>query len=109
MATRKSRGRSNWGREQSRLKPEFTRAEVLFILRRDGFQCHVCGQDGADEADHVIPLAEGGAHSVDNGAAIHAEPCHKNKTTEEARRGYERRRALLRLDPEPNPFDVQET
>ena len=106
MAKRKP---SNWGREQSRLKPEFKPWQVRAILRRDRYICHVCGGEGADQADHVIPLAEGGANHTDNGAAIHAEPCHKNKTQEESRRGYARHRAQLRLPPESHPFDVQET
>ena len=99
------RSRSNWGREKSRLKPEFKSWQVRFILNRDHGVCHVCGQPGADQADHVIPLAEGGANHTDNGAAIHAEPCHKNKTQDESRRGYERHRAQFRLPPDPHPFD----
>ncbi len=102
-----SRGRSNWGREKSRAKPEFTTGQVKFILRRDRFICHVCGGEGADQADHVIPLAEGGAHSIENGAAIHGDPCHDKKTREEAQRGYARYRAQLRLPPDPHPFDQE--
>lgn len=103
------RSRSNWGREQSRAKPEFTAAQRKFILRRDRFVCHVCGGEGANQADHVIPLAEGGAHHVDNGAAIHDTPCHDNKTREEAARGYARRMAQLKLPREPHPFFDQES
>lgn len=95
---------SNWGREKSRNKPEFKPWQVRFIMNRDRGICHVCGGEGADQADHVIPLAEGGAHHTDNGAPIHSEPCHKNKTQDEARRGYERRRAMLSLPKDPHPF-----
>lgn len=109
MATRKSRGRSNWGREKSLAKPEFKPWQVRFILNRDRGICHVCGGEGATEADHVIPVAEGGPNHTDNGAPIHPSPCHENKTREEAERGYARYRAQLRLPPEPHPFDVQET
>lgn len=28
---------------------------VAWILRRDGYVCWLCGHDGADTADHVIP------------------------------------------------------
>jgi 5-methylcytosine-specific restriction protein A len=55
------------------------------ILRDDG-RCHVCGEHGANEADHVIALSEGGADTLDNMAAIHSEPCHREKTAAEARR-----------------------
>lgn len=57
-----------------------------FVLHRDDGVCHVCGKPGADEADHVIPLAEGGEDHVDNMRAIHSKPCHAAKTQEEARR-----------------------
>lgn len=60
------------------------------ILRRDEGRCHVCGEYGADQVDHVIPLAEGGADDDSNLAAIHGEPCHKQKTQAEAQRARAR-------------------
>lgn len=57
-----------------------------FVLYRDEGICHICGEPGADEADHVIPLAEGGEDHVDNMKAIHAKPCHEAKTQAEAAR-----------------------
>jgi 5-methylcytosine-specific restriction endonuclease McrA len=39
------------------------------ILMRDGFVCHICGNDVEPEDvsfDHVIPLSKGGRHSMDN-------------------------------------------
>ena len=62
----------------------------LYILRRDHGICHVCGEGGSDQADHIIPLAEGGPDTTQNMGAIHAKPCHEHKTLEEARRGRER-------------------
>lgn len=56
------------------------------ILARDQHICHVCGGFGADEADHVQPLGEGGADTDENMAAIHREPCHREKTAREAAR-----------------------
>lgn len=98
---------SNWSRETRRVV--FKPWQVRFILRRDHHVCYVCGLSGADQADHVIPIAEGGANHTENGKAIHAEPCHSTKSRREAERGYARHRAQLRLTPESHPFDVQET
>ena len=61
-------------------------ARRLRILERDLSTCHVCGKLGADQVDHRIPLAEGGADEEWNLASIHAEPCHRIKTAEESRR-----------------------
>ena len=60
------------------------------VMYRDDGVCHVCGQPGADEVDHVVPLAEGGDDHVSNMAPIHARPCHAEKTQLEARRARER-------------------
>lgn len=48
--------------------------------------CHVCARPGSDQVDHVIPLAEGGADTMENLRPIHAQPCHRDKTAAEARR-----------------------
>lgn len=55
------------------------------LLKHDGL-CHVCGHAGADQADHVVPLSEGGADDLSNLRPIHAEPCHREKTAAEAQR-----------------------
>ncbi len=57
------------------------------ILEQYETVCHVCGHHGSDEVDHVIPLAEGGVDDESNLRPIHSEPCHREKTAEEARRG----------------------
>jgi 5-methylcytosine-specific restriction protein A len=56
------------------------------IIRRDLGRCHVCGQPGADQVDHVVPLSQGGADEPSNLAAIHRVPCHALKTGHEAAR-----------------------
>lgn len=60
------------------------------ILKRDNNICHVCRRPGADQCDHIIPRAEGGTDEDDNLAAIHGEPCHREKTLAEAARGRAR-------------------
>lgn len=57
-----------------------------YVMHRDGAICHICGQPGADEVDHVIPTFEGGPDHITNLAPIHATPCHRNKTQAEAQR-----------------------
>lgn len=76
-----NRHRVKRGRSGSR-RQRMSRAVIL----RDNGICHVCGEYGANEADHVIPVAEGGPDTFDNLKAIHAYPCHKNKTQAEAQR-----------------------
>jgi 5-methylcytosine-specific restriction protein A len=56
------------------------------IMRRQGGVCHVCGQAGADQVDHVVPLSEGGSDDDANKAPIHSEPCHRVKTAAESKR-----------------------
>lgn len=68
------------------------RAARRRILDRDRHVCHVCHQPGADQVDHVIALAEGGADTDDNLAAIHARPCHAAKTAAESARARARNR-----------------
>lgn len=61
------------------------------ILVRDANVCHVCGHDGANEVDHVVPTTQGGSHDPSNLAAIHGgrcptcqRKCHIEKTAREA-------------------------
>lgn len=46
--------------------------------------CHVCGKPNADQVDHILAIALGGARTDRaNLAPIHAEPCHRLKTARE--------------------------
>jgi 5-methylcytosine-specific restriction protein A len=78
-------------RERSTLSGSREQKVNRHVMLRDDGRCHVCGCYGADEVDHVVPLAEGGGDGMDNRAPIHAEPCHREKTQAEAERA--RRRA----------------
>ncbi|WP_415171600.1 HNH endonuclease [Nocardioides sp.] len=70
--------RSQHGQTISRRDREaFSRA----VLRRDPI-CRCCGIAAATEADHVIPIADGGAHHIDNGQGL-CVPCHDAKTRRE--------------------------
>lgn len=93
---------TNWNRDKHQDRPYFTHAERRTVLRRDHSRCYNCNSR-ATEVDHVNPVAEGGAHSLDNAAAI-CTSCHKIKTRNEALRGYARRQAKLKLPEDPHPF-----
>ena len=56
------------------------------VMLQHGRVCHVCGLPMADEVDHVVPLAEGGADDESNLRPIHSVPCHREKTRAEAQR-----------------------
>lgn len=69
-------GKSGWQQQR----------DAQRILKRDHGICHRCKKPGADQVDHVVPIAEGGADTDANKAAIHATPCHRDKTAEESAR-----------------------
>jgi 5-methylcytosine-specific restriction protein A len=48
------------------------------VIARDRGRCHWCGRACADEADHVVELADGGADDVSNMRAIHHD-CNLEK------------------------------
>ncbi len=62
------------------------------ILKRHRYICHVCGEDFADQVDHVVPLAEGGTDDDSNLRPIHSTPCHAAKSKAERIRGQRRHR-----------------
>lgn len=60
------------------------------VIARDGGVCHLCGLMGADQADHILALAEGGADDPSNMAPIHSQ-CHARKSKAEQARANTRR------------------
>lgn len=64
------------------------------VLLRDDFRCHMCGELRLETdlvADHVVPLAEGGADRDSNVKALCLD-CDRVKTAAEAARGRRRAR-----------------
>lgn len=77
-------------------RAEFNRIR-LAVLNRDRHTCYLCGTGDCVTADHITPVAEGGARrDMRNWAAICGD-CHESKTAREASRG--RRRSNARQRP----------
>lgn len=59
------------------------------VLNRDGWSCCECKRHGkftpASEVDHIIPVALGGRHVLDNLQSLCHE-CHKKKTLQDSMR-----------------------
>ena len=66
----------------------FTAATKRAILQRDRICAH-CGERKSTQADHIIPVAEGGTHHISNGQGL-CDWCHDKKTGAEQRRGITR-------------------
>lgn len=48
-------------------------ALVRLVLEHKGRTCHLCGQDGATTADHLVPWSHGGPNALEN-----LEPAHSS-------------------------------
>lgn len=60
------------------------RRKVEQVKQRDRFICQKCRRVTENgEADHVIPLAQGGTDDLGNLQWLCKEPCHKEKTLAE--------------------------
>lgn len=71
------------------------------VRRRDRGRCALCGAtDGAWEADHIMPVVEGGGCCGLDGYRTLCVPCHRDQTAAlAARRATAKRRAVAtRLD-----------
>jgi 5-methylcytosine-specific restriction endonuclease McrA len=76
-------------------------ARARRVIARDHGICYVCQRPGADQADHIIAMADGGRDIEANLAAIHADPCHEIKTRTEIARGRDRQPRKTRKRPVP--------
>ena len=73
-------------RERTKLSGWRQQKRARYVLDKHDTICHVCDHPGGTEADHVVPLAQGGLDVVANMRPIHHD-CHVAKTAEEAARG----------------------
>ena len=85
-------------------RTSFPAATRRRVLDRDQHTCQLSGPDctgTATEADHVVPVAEGGTDDEGNGQAACAT-CHAVKTRQEIARGQARMPKRTR-PPSPHP------
>lgn len=60
-------GTNRTGRPWERIKARVLRGSTV---------CHLCGHEGADTADHIIPVSHGGeVYDLDNLMPAHHAPC----------------------------------
>lgn len=52
------------------------------VLERDRHVCWICGEAGADSADHLVPVSKGGTDTLDNLKAAHLW-CNKSRGAQE--------------------------
>jgi 5-methylcytosine-specific restriction endonuclease McrA len=61
-----------------RQMPKGWRQTVDYVIWRDNWVCHLCGKDGADTADHIIPVSRGGSDELENLRAAH-KTCNRKR------------------------------
>jgi len=89
--------REEWeARAKQSKRNDFSAAVRLHIRERDGERCVLCNKPGR-EVHHIIPRAQGGLGTADNGVCLdrgcHAE-AHRSKKVEAQLKRY-RERVLL--------------
>ena len=95
-------GRWQGSNRSSRLPHDWASRIVPLVFATYGTTCHVCGQPGADEVDHV---RAGDDHSLDNLRPIHGratpQRCHARKSSAEGNTA--RWKVRQRRQPERHP------
>jgi 5-methylcytosine-specific restriction protein A len=96
-----------WSTGQTRTSTAAHKRWAREVKRRAGGRCQVQGPRCtglADYADHIVPVAEGGAeHDVTNGQAA-CGPCHAPKTAAETQRGRDRYYGAAKRQPQRHPL-----
>jgi 5-methylcytosine-specific restriction endonuclease McrA len=67
-------------------RKQFSKSERLFIFKRDGYKCQLCGKDSTAllnerVLDHKIPLSQLGSNRLTN-IWLLCDECDKNKKSE---------------------------
>lgn len=98
-----------WQNGSTRTSSAEHKAWARAVLDRARGRCQINGPDCigvATSADHVTPVAEGGAeYDVRNGQGA-CTPCHDAKTQAEAARGRRRRYARAKRPRQPHPSEI---
>lgn len=66
------------------------------VLASQGTVCWLCGRDGSNSADHVLPRSDGGTDAPENLRPAHASPCNARRQD----------RDPFPPDPDPRPEGV---
>ena len=72
------------------------------VLHRDGNRCVKCGSTEHLEVDHILNVARGGTHHLDNLQTLCAA-CHREKTRHEISKGRQRRINRAKYPKEQHP------
>lgn len=66
-------GRRPFGSPSSRaMNADYRRARAIVLQRDAGRACQLCGEPGGlTSVDHIVPVAHGGTHDLDNLQAVH--------------------------------------
>lgn len=96
---------------ENRNLEDFSTKDKIFILKRDGYKCVVCGKgkkDGIElHVDHIKPKDLGGKASVENGQTLCAQHNFMKKNLKQTETGKKMFIRLYELAKETNDSDVQ--
>ncbi|MGD7002121.1 HNH endonuclease [Corynebacterium halotolerans] len=94
--------RKPWSSQGPRKRPpEWFKTKAQAEKRLPKY-CAVCGDPRALELDHIIPVAEGGEHTLHNVQWL-CPPHHEEKSEQEKLRGNKRRAARRKLPVQKHP------
>ena len=71
-------------------------------LQRDNNQCVNCGSTERLEVDHIINVARGGTHNLNNLQTL-CHHCHKTKTAKESAHARQQRTQRAKMAIQPHP------